>query len=159
MAHTALDIMQERLNQSMGGGSTSSVAVLPIDGSGVGGSGGKNSSLAMASNMSQQNPSSPSPTPAPKDLFLGLLFPSEQYKLYGYATNCHTKFILICAANEFQALRDSEYRAFLSQVHRLYVEQVANVFYEVGGVIPRGGRFERGLMGWVRMFEMKNRAI
>merc|ERR1712126_237989 len=48
-------------------------------------------------------------TPDARDLYLGLLYASEEYKVFGYTTNTRIKFVIITdAANA--TLRDNEIR-------------------------------------------------
>ena len=46
----------------------------------------------------------------PRDLFLGLLYPTEDYKVYGFITNTQVKFIIITEASNVN-LRDNDVRA------------------------------------------------
>lgn len=45
----------------------------------------------------------------PRDLYLGLLYPTEDYQVYGYVTNTKVKFVIVVESSNTQ-LRDSEIR-------------------------------------------------
>ena len=45
----------------------------------------------------------------PRELYLGLLYPTEDYKVYGYVTNTKVKFVIVVESSNMQ-LRDNEIR-------------------------------------------------
>ena len=45
----------------------------------------------------------------PRELYLGLLYPTEDYKVYGYVTNTKVKFVIVVDSSNTQ-LRDNEIR-------------------------------------------------
>lgn len=51
----------------------------------------------------------------PRDLYLGLLYPTEDYKVYGYVTNTKVKFVIVVESSNTQ-LRDSEIRTVSTHV-------------------------------------------
>jgi len=59
--------------------------------------------------------------------YLGLLFPTEDYKVYAYVTNTRIKFVLV--VEDSCNAKDSELRQFFQRVHNLYVDAVSNPFY------------------------------
>ena len=66
-------------------------------------------------------------------MYLGLLFPTEIYKVYGYITNSDVKLLLIIAGDDYQQSdRDSEIRILFQQLHSLYIDCICNPFYTVG---------------------------
>nr|CAG4712221.1 unnamed protein product [Naegleria fowleri] len=67
------------------------------------------------------------------DMYLGLLFPTEIYKVFGYITNSDVKFLLIIAGDDYQQTdRDSEIRSLFQQLHSLYIDCISNPFYTFG---------------------------
>ncbi|KMZ62719.1 Trafficking protein particle complex subunit 2-like protein [Zostera marina] len=66
---------------------------------------------------------------AVNEAFLGLLYPTESYKVYGYLTNTKVKFILITADPE---VRDADARNFFRKFHVAYVDAVSNPFHVPG---------------------------
>ncbi|XP_058669622.1 trafficking protein particle complex subunit 2-like protein isoform X1 [Ammospiza caudacuta] len=45
-----------------------------------------------------------------RELYLGLLYPTEDYKVYGYVTNSKVKFVMVVDSSN-TALRDNEIRS------------------------------------------------
>ena len=56
---------------------------------------------------------------ASSDLYLGLLYSTEQHKVYGYVTNTSIKFILIVEASNTN-IRDNEIRQMFRKLHQGY---------------------------------------
>ncbi|KAK1296557.1 hypothetical protein QJS10_CPB15g00390 [Acorus calamus] len=67
--------------------------------------------------------------PTLNETFLGLLYPSENYKVYGYLTNTKVKFILVTTDLD---VRDVDVRSFFSRFHAAYVDAVSNPFHVPG---------------------------
>ncbi|XP_042003717.1 trafficking protein particle complex subunit 2-like protein [Salvia splendens] len=63
------------------------------------------------------------------ETFLGLLNPTENYKVYGYLTNTKVKFILVTTDLE---VRDVDARVFFGRFHTAYVDAVSNPFHIPG---------------------------
>mmetsp|Transcript_46341 Transcript_46341/g.112846 ORF Transcript_46341/g.112846 Transcript_46341/m.112846 type:complete len:148 (+) Transcript_46341:97-540(+) len=61
------------------------------------------------------------------DMFLGLLFAMEEYKVYGYVTCTGARLALVL--DEADSKDDTVIRAFLSKLHALYTDAVSNPFY------------------------------
>eukprot|EP00800_Vazella_pourtalesii_P008190 TRINITY_DN2177_c0_g7_i1.p1 TRINITY_DN2177_c0_g7~~TRINITY_DN2177_c0_g7_i1.p1 ORF type:complete len:138 (-),score=30.55 TRINITY_DN2177_c0_g7_i1:73-486(-) len=68
-----------------------------------------------------------------RELYLGQLYPTEQYKIYGYVTNSKVK-ILVMTENTSQNI-DQEVKALFKQLHRSYTQLVSNPFYKPGDKI------------------------
>jgi hypothetical protein len=66
-----------------------------------------------------------------RELYLGLLYPTEDYRVYGYVTNTKVKFIIIVESSN-AALRDNEIRSMFRQLHHAYVDMLCNPFYIPG---------------------------
>jgi len=60
--------------------------------------------------------------------YLGLLYPTEDYKVYGYITNTGVKMILVATENSNP--KDPDVKQFFQQFHRFYVNVTSNPFYE-----------------------------
>ncbi|GLJ40390.1 hypothetical protein SUGI_0831640 [Cryptomeria japonica] len=67
--------------------------------------------------------------PTLNETFLGLLYPTENYKVYGYLTNTKVKFIVVTTD---QDLRDADVRSFFRRFHAAYVDAVSNPFHVPG---------------------------
>jgi len=63
-----------------------------------------------------------------RELYLGLLYPTEDYKVYGYVTNTKIKFVIVVESSN-ATLRDNEIRNMFRQLHNAYVEMMSNPFY------------------------------
>jgi hypothetical protein len=86
------------------------------------------SSSAPSSSQALQTPSK-----AKKERYLGLLFPTESYRVYGYATVSLVKLILVL--NDLSNAKDQEIRNFFTKFHSLYTDATCNAFYTVGDTI------------------------
>ncbi|XP_021861164.2 uncharacterized protein [Spinacia oleracea] len=67
--------------------------------------------------------------PMLNETFLGLLYPTENYKVYGYLTNTKVKFILVTTDLD---VRDADVRNFFRKFHAAYVDAVSNPFHVPG---------------------------
>ncbi|XP_012217184.2 trafficking protein particle complex subunit 2-like protein isoform X2 [Linepithema humile] len=63
-----------------------------------------------------------------RDLYLGLLFATEEYKIYGYATNTKIKFVIVLQSSNV-SLRDNEVKMIFKKLHAAYSNAVCNPFY------------------------------
>ncbi|KAK4311939.1 hypothetical protein Pmani_016605 [Petrolisthes manimaculis] len=82
-----------------------------------------------------------------RDLYLGLLYATEEYKVFGYTTNTRIKFVIITdAANT--TLRDNEIRMMFRRLHSLYTNVVCNPFYIPGHQIS-SREFDKGVAALV----------
>ncbi|EDL92761.1 rCG51617, isoform CRA_a [Rattus norvegicus] len=66
-----------------------------------------------------------------KELYLGLLYPTEDYKVYGYVTNSKVKFVMVVDSSN-TALRDNEIRSMFRKLHNSYTDVMCNPFYNPG---------------------------
>ncbi|XP_033114478.1 trafficking protein particle complex subunit 2-like protein [Anneissia japonica] len=66
-----------------------------------------------------------------RELYLGLLYPTEDYKVYGYVTNTKVKFVIVVESSNTQ-LRDNEIRSKFRKLHNAYVDMLCNPFYTPG---------------------------
>ncbi|KAG5346259.1 TPC2L protein, partial [Acromyrmex charruanus] len=69
-----------------------------------------------------------------RDLYLGLLFATEEYKIYGYATNTKIKFVIVLQSSNV-SLRDNEIKMIFKKLHAAYSNAVCNPFYIPGDEI------------------------
>jgi hypothetical protein len=74
--------------------------------------------------LSQRN------TPAGADNFLGLLYPFEDYKVFGYITATNVKVIIIMRD---VLLREDKVRELFKALHRTFVDAVSNPFTPLDG--------------------------
>lgn len=66
-----------------------------------------------------------------RELYLGLLYPTEDYKVYGYVTNTKIKFVIVVESSN-TTLRDNEIRSMFRKLHNAYVDMLCNPFYIPG---------------------------
>nr|SVE77342.1 EOG090X0HN8 [Daphnia lumholtzi]SVE77963.1 EOG090X0HN8 [Daphnia lumholtzi]SVE78592.1 EOG090X0HN8 [Daphnia lumholtzi] len=69
-----------------------------------------------------------------RELYLGLLYSSEEVKAYGFVTNTKIKIVIIIDSTN-SLLRDNEIRAIFRKLHNAYTELVCNPFYTPGDPI------------------------
>ncbi|XP_067006513.1 trafficking protein particle complex subunit 2-like protein [Anabrus simplex] len=69
-----------------------------------------------------------------RELYLGLLYSTEDHKIFGYVTNTKIKFIIVVEASN-TLLRDNEVRTMFRRLHNLYTDVVCNPFYIPGDLI------------------------
>ncbi|XP_012269750.2 trafficking protein particle complex subunit 2-like protein [Athalia rosae] len=79
-----------------------------------------------------------------RELFLGLLFSTEEYKIFGYATNTKIKFIVVLQSTN-ASLRDNEVRTMFRKLHSAYANAVCNPFYVPANRIESKG-FDAAVM-------------
>ncbi|XP_068206592.1 trafficking protein particle complex subunit 2-like protein [Palaemon carinicauda] len=95
----------------------------------------------------QEKVAAVSKTPDTRELYLGLLYASEEYKVYGYTTNTRIKFVIITDAGN-TTLRDNEIRMMFRRLHNMYTNVVCNPFYIPGEqIISR--EFDKGISALV----------
>ncbi|KAK9799812.1 hypothetical protein WJX73_002139 [Symbiochloris irregularis] len=63
------------------------------------------------------------------DSYLGMLYPTEDHKVYGYVSNTSIKFIFVV---EEPAPKDEDMRALFKRFHAAFIDVVSNPFYEIG---------------------------
>lgn len=66
-----------------------------------------------------------------RELYLGLLYPTEDYKVFGYVSNTKIKFVIVVESSN-TSLRDNEIRSMFRRLHGAYVDLVSNSFYVPG---------------------------
>ncbi|XP_063218069.1 trafficking protein particle complex subunit 2-like protein [Bacillus rossius redtenbacheri] len=69
-----------------------------------------------------------------RELYLGLLYSTEEHKIFGYVTNTKIKFIIVVESSN-TLLRDNEVRMMFRKLHTLYTDVVCNPFYIPGDPI------------------------
>ncbi|KAG0630673.1 hypothetical protein M758_1G195600 [Ceratodon purpureus] len=74
------------------------------------------------------------------ETFLGLLYPTEDYKVYGYMSNTKIKFVLVTTD---QDSRDADVRNFFRRLHAAYVDAASNPFHVPGKKITSAVFAER----------------
>lgn len=83
------------------------------------------------------------PSQDPRELYLGLLYPTEDYKVFGYVTNTKIKFVIIVESLN-TTLRDNDIRMMFRKIHSLYVAMISNPFYAPGNIIDSKS-FQKGV--------------
>lgn len=68
----------------------------------------------------------------PRELYLGVLYSTEQNKVYGYVTNTKIKFVIIVDSSSTNQLRDNEIRQMFRRLHVGYTNMLSNPFYVPG---------------------------
>ncbi|XP_039134051.1 trafficking protein particle complex subunit 2-like protein [Dioscorea cayenensis subsp. rotundata] len=78
--------------------------------------------------------------PTLNDTFLGVLYPMDDCKVYGYLTNTNVKFIMVTTDTD---LKDGDLRSFFKDLHSAYVDAVSNPFHIPGKKITSKSFAER----------------
>eukprot|EP01127_Copromyxa_protea_P010452 TRINITY_DN2544_c0_g1_i1.p2 TRINITY_DN2544_c0_g1~~TRINITY_DN2544_c0_g1_i1.p2 ORF type:complete len:138 (-),score=29.51 TRINITY_DN2544_c0_g1_i1:11-424(-) len=65
--------------------------------------------------------------------YLGLLYPTEDFKVYGYITNTLVKMILVIS--ESSTAKDLDIKYFFDKFHQLFLKVTSNPFYETNSKI------------------------
>ncbi|XP_054627752.1 trafficking protein particle complex subunit 2-like protein isoform X2 [Dunckerocampus dactyliophorus] len=69
-----------------------------------------------------------------RELYLGLLYPTEDYKVYGYVTNSKVKFVIVVDSSN-TSLRDNEIRSMFRKLHNSFTDVMCNPFHTPGNSI------------------------
>ncbi|PNW84958.1 hypothetical protein CHLRE_03g165650v5 [Chlamydomonas reinhardtii] len=84
-----------------------------------------------------------------QDAYLGLLYPTEDYKVYGYLTNTHVKVLLLL--DDEGAVKDEAVMRVFRRLHGLYVDTASNPFHKFG--LPLSSpRFDAAVDGVVSIY-------
>ena len=78
--------------------------------------------------------------------YLGLLYPTEEFKVYGYITNTKVKFIVV-AADDGET-KDAAIGVFFKKFHQLYVNTISNPFRDPEAKIE-SSRFDEAVVAMV----------
>lgn len=162
--HTALDIFDELLNISTSTSSSSASAQL-----GNVSGGGLNTTSSVNTNFKPQQSttsllgsntttSSNTGNVVSDSMWIGLLCPLEEMRIYGYLTNTNMKFMTIIkdtitTSPEISA-RETELKLFFTNIHQLYVEYMLNPFSNIKTKII-SKRFDVGLQNCVNICNKK----
>ena len=78
------------------------------------------------------------------DCYLGLLYPIEELRVYGYLTNCRVKLVAVL---DDEDVKEEQMKALFRRLHALYVDTVSNPFHapdsELYGCSSFGRQVER----------------
>lgn len=77
---------------------------------------------------------------SPSESYLGLLYPTEDYCVYGYLSNTRIKFILVVDNHD---LPDDHVHSFFRRFHSAYVDAASNPFHVPGKRITSPAFAER----------------
>ncbi|CAF1215429.1 unnamed protein product [Rotaria magnacalcarata] len=77
-----------------------------------------------------------------RDFYLGLLYPVEEYKIYGYVSSTRVKFILIFEHSTSISLKDPDIKLLFQRLHQAYIDCISNPFYEPNTQL-KSKRFEQ----------------
>ncbi|KAG0477815.1 hypothetical protein HPP92_012534 [Vanilla planifolia] len=86
--------------------------------------------------------------PTLNETYLGLLYPTENYKVYGYLTSTKIKFILVTTDLD---VKDVDVRSFFRRFHAAFVDAVSNPFHVPGKKITSKA-FASRVGGIVKLF-------
>eukprot|EP00731_Ephydatia_muelleri_P027064 Em0018g1164a len=68
----------------------------------------------------------------PRESYLGLLYPTEEYKIYGYATNTRAKVIVVTKNSSTTKDSEATMKQLLRTLHTAYTNVMCNPFYTPG---------------------------
>mmetsp|Transcript_10583 Transcript_10583/g.20079 ORF Transcript_10583/g.20079 Transcript_10583/m.20079 type:complete len:159 (+) Transcript_10583:96-572(+) len=108
IVHCALDVVDERLRPSYASNPSASSASAPSSLDGTRGA----------------------PT---SDPYLGMLYPTEDYRVYGYVTNTNVKFMLVLEDTANPKLADL--RETFRRLRLAYVDAISNPFHIQGSAL------------------------
>lgn len=80
--------------------------------------------------------------PSSLDSYIGMLYPIESMRVYGYLTNSRIKLLAVIDDEE---VKEAQMRAFFRRLHQVYVETVSNPFFDAGSALGGCAKFERQL--------------
>eukprot|EP00127_Corallochytrium_limacisporum_P004049 Clim_evm98s156 gene=Clim_evmTU98s156 len=70
------------------------------------------------------------------DSYLGLLYSTVEYSIYGYSALTHIKFVAVVSKNDGMAQEDEvTIKTFFKNLHQLYIRVCYNPFYFPGEAI------------------------
>jgi len=84
------------------------------------------------------------------DMYLGLLYPTEDYKVYGYITNTKIKLIVV-VDDSLAEVKETELRTFFKQFHAYFIDMVMNPFY-IPDEKVESKRFEKKITSLISSF-------
>eukprot|EP00004_Rigifila_ramosa_P020457 TRINITY_DN5304_c0_g1_i1.p2 TRINITY_DN5304_c0_g1~~TRINITY_DN5304_c0_g1_i1.p2 ORF type:complete len:128 (+),score=26.27 TRINITY_DN5304_c0_g1_i1:109-492(+) len=76
---------------------------------------------------------------SPNELYLGLLCPTEDHRVYGYATLSRVKFIVVVPDND--SVKEIDVKMLFRHLHTLYVNTICDPFHNPDDALPP--RFDR----------------
>lgn len=85
-------------------------------------------------------PASSAPSTAKYDCYLGLLYPIDELRVYGYLTNCRIKLIAVLDEED---VKDTEMKALFRRLHALYVDTISNPFHTPDSELYGSASFDR----------------
>ncbi|KAG2499243.1 hypothetical protein HYH03_002822 [Edaphochlamys debaryana] len=84
-----------------------------------------------------------------QESYLGLLYPTEDYRVYGYLTNTHVKIIVLL--DDEAPVKDDLVMRVMKRLHNLYVDTTSNPFHKFGMPIS-SPRFDAALESIVSVY-------
>eukprot|EP00656_Telonema_subtile_P028533 TRINITY_DN3103_c0_g1_i2.p1 TRINITY_DN3103_c0_g1~~TRINITY_DN3103_c0_g1_i2.p1 ORF type:complete len:147 (-),score=39.95 TRINITY_DN3103_c0_g1_i2:201-641(-) len=84
-------------------------------------------------------------------MYIGLLYPTEDYKTYGYMTQTGTKLVLVLTDT---SANDHNINHFFKRFHDIYCRAVCNPFY-IPGTVIKARKFEDELDDLVKRCSSK----
>lgn len=82
------------------------------------------------------------------ELYLGLLYPTEEYRVYGYISNTHIKFVLVL---DEAAPREDDLKRLFKRLHHLFVDVTSNPLYTHGLPIT-SRKFDEGTLAILKSY-------
>lgn len=89
-------------------------------------------------------------------MFVGLLNPEDEVRVYGYCTTTKIKFLLVVEDEALsegqQSNADADIRTLLRNIHQLYVEDMLNPFKDLEESAITSKRFDNQVLNYVAAF-------
>jgi hypothetical protein len=169
VAHCALDALEEKVLLSRRAAAAAASASGGAGGGAGGGGGGGGGGAFL-----------PAAAAAPPDAYLGLLYPTEEFRVYGYCSATHLKVVLVVEQAPLAAgaqaqqqqqqqqqqqhqqhapfppppwPRDAALAALCRRLHAVYVDAASNPFFVPGAPLGDDPRVLRGVDAALAEFE------
>jgi trafficking protein particle complex subunit 2 len=101
--------------------------------------------------------------PGADGMFMGLLTPVNELRIYGYCTSTKIKFFLVveddALAGRHQGNADEDIKSLLKNIHQFYVEELLNPFKSLDDLTIISKQFDRKVQNCIAAFNQSEGMI
>jgi trafficking protein particle complex subunit 2 len=100
--------------------------------------------------------------PGTDGMFMGLLAPVNELRVYGYCTSTKIKFFLVveeALSGRHQSNADEDIKSLLKSIHKLYVEEMLNPFKRLDDLVIVSNVFDRKVSSYIAAFNQSEGMI